>query len=151
MIWLNLCGFVRFGGIRRGRFNFWMQSRVEYTYDPQWFSVLCLKKDNTTHFGPSALRERRSFPWPLVFHNTSIFTLLMLLCQCQGSCQGDGVEQNRCNCRAFSLPPHPSVKTFFLKVKLCPCAKSCQFSQESILSIFYGRFLMLEMQLLLQF
>ena len=54
----------------------------------------------------------------------------MLLCQCQGSCQGDGVEQNRCNCRAFPLPPHPSVKTFFLKVKLCPCAKSCQFSQE---------------------
>ena len=28
MIWLNLCGFVRFGEIRRGRFNFWMLSRV---------------------------------------------------------------------------------------------------------------------------
>ena len=24
------------------------------------------KKDNTTHLGPSAFRERRSFPWPLV-------------------------------------------------------------------------------------
>ena len=27
------------------------------------------KKDNTTHLGPSAFRERRSFPWPLVSYN----------------------------------------------------------------------------------
>ena len=38
------------------------------------------KKDNTTHLGPSAFRERRSFPWPLVSYsspsssrNTSFF------------------------------------------------------------------------------
>ena len=67
MIWLNLCGFMRFGGIRRGRFNFWMESRV-HKWPPMVLGSLLGKKDNTTHLGPSAFKERRSFPWPLVFY-----------------------------------------------------------------------------------
>ena len=68
MIWLNLCGFMRFGGIRRGRFNFWMESRV-HKWPPMVLGSLLGKKDNTTHLGPSAFKERRSFPWPLVMYN----------------------------------------------------------------------------------
>ena len=33
LIWLSLCGSVRFGGIRKGRFNFWMQSNeIKWKY-----------------------------------------------------------------------------------------------------------------------
>ena len=75
MIWLNLCGFVRFGGIRRGRFNFWMQSRVEYTYDPQWFSVLCLEKG------------QYNTPWSISFQGKTKFSMA----SCDTTIQGGGL------------------------------------------------------------